>query len=336
MADLRVEYMGLKLANPLVVGACSLSSNVDMIRKIEELGAGALVIKSLFEEQIRHEIGELEDMLSLGDVSAEAITFFPDLPPAGARTHLMWVKRTREAVGLPLIGSINATANPVWVDYARRMEDCGVDGLELNFYAVETDLEKSAAEIEAALFRTVESVRSKIGLPLSIKLGPWFTSVANIAHRLDRMGVNAVVLFNRFLQPDIDPREEKLVNRMVFSTREEMRLPLRWIALLSGRVGLDLIGSTGVREPEDVVKYLLAGAQAVQVVGVLLQKKPSVLKDLLKGLSEWMDAAGYASVQDFRGKLSQNRQPAPPKVFERAQYFDFLLRANSERVVVTD
>lgn len=336
MANLQTQYMGIELANPLVVAACSLSSRVETIQRVEALGVGAMVIKSLFEEQIRHEAGTLDDMLSLGDVSAEAVSFFPHLPPDGARNHLLWVERAREAVQMPLIASLNAVSPSGWVEYARKLAETGVDGLELNVYAVEADLDRRSEDIEQRLIDNVTAVRAQTRLPLSVKLGPWYSSTANLVTRLEAAGVGAVVLFNRFFQPDIDPERQELFNRMTWSRAEDMRLPLRWIALLYGRVGLDLIGNTGVQEAADVVKYLLAGAKAVQVAGVLYHRKLDVIRELVSGLDAWMEAKGYEDLEAFRGKLSQAHHPAHPAVFERAQYFDFLRRANNEKIAADD
>lgn len=332
MADLTVSYMGIELKNPVVVAACSLSSKVATIQRLESLGAGALVIKSLFEEQIRHEARTLDEMLDLGGVGGEATSFFPRLDPAGARAHLKWVEEARAAVDMPLIGSLNAVTNDAWVDYARQLAEAGVNALELNTYAIEADPTRDAAAVEAQLLEMVGEVRGQTTLPLSVKLSPYYTSMANLVSKLDAMGVNGVVAFNRFFQPDIDPEKEELFNRMTWSTAAEMRVPLRWIALLYGRVGLDLIANTGVQEPKDVVKYLLAGASAVQVAGVLFRKKPDYLQTLISGLSEWMEGKGYGGIEDFRGILSQENQKANPAAFERAQYLDFLLRANGEHV----
>ncbi len=332
MADLTVSYMGIELSNPVVVAACSLSSKVDTIKRIEEYGAGAMVIKSLFEEQIRHEAGTLDEMLGMAGAGGEAVSFFPQLEPAGARTHLMWVEKARAAVKMPLIASLNAVSNDTWVEYAQQLADTGVNGLELNTYAIEADASRDAAAIEDQLLGMVGAVREQSKLPLCVKLSPYYTSVASVIGKLDAMGVNAVVTFNRFFQPDINPDTEELFNKMTWSTEAEMRVPLRWIALLYGRVGLDLVANTGVQEPKDVVKYLLAGATAVQVAGVLFRRKPEYLKALIGGLGEWMDAKGYGSLEEFRGKLSQENQPGNAAAFERAQYLEFLLRANGERV----
>ena len=336
MANLQTEYMGIPVNNPLVAAASSLSSHIDTIRRVADLGAGALVIKSLFEEQIRHESGTLETMLSLGDVSAESTSFFPQLPPDGARNHLLWVERAREAIEMPLIASLNAVSTSGWVDYARKLAETGVDGLELNVYAVEADLDRRSEEIEKRLIDNVAAVRAQTQLPLAVKIGPWFTSTANLVARLETAGANAVVLFNRFFQPDIDPERQELFNRMTWSRAEDMRLPLRWIALLYGRVGLDLFANTGVQEAADIAKYILAGAKAVQVAGVLYRRKLTVIPELLEGLQNWMDAKGYADLDAFRGKLSQAHHPAHPAVYERAQYFDFLRQANNERVGADD
>ena len=337
MADLKVSYLGIPLANPVVVAACSLSSKVDTIKQVEDLGAGALVIKSLFEEQILHEAGTLDQLLET-DLGAgpEAGSFFPHLEPAGASTHLMWVELARQQVKLPLIASVNATTNSTWIEYAKRLEGTGVDALELNVYAVEADLEKDAQTIEKQLIDVVAAIRQETTLPFAVKISPFYSSVANVVSKLEAAGANGVVMFNRFFQPDINPDTEEFFNRMTMSTAAEMRVPLRWLSLLYGRVGVDLIANTGVQEANDIVKYLLAGATAVQVAGVLYRKKLTYITELISGLDAWMETKGYASIEDFRGALSQQNHPGHVSSFERAQYLEFLMRANGAKVSIKD
>jgi dihydroorotate dehydrogenase (fumarate) len=333
MATLKTNYLGIELKNPIVVAACSLSSKIDTIKQVDELGAGALVIRSLFEEQIRHEAGELDDMLGQGaDYIAESLSFFPRVEHAGPKQHLRWIEKARAAVDMPLIGSINAITPSAWADYAKQMESAGVNAIELNTYAVQADVTRPGADIEKQLIDTVAAVRDEVTIPISVKLSPFYTSTANVAAALERAGASGLVMFNRFFQPDIDPDKESLFTRMSWSRRDEMRVPLRWIALLYGRTGLDLIGNTGIEDGSDVVRYLLAGASAVQVATALYRNKVSYITQLLQGVESWMKEKGYEQIDDFRGKLSQQACPANPAVFERAQYFDFLLRAGGDLV----
>jgi dihydroorotate dehydrogenase (fumarate) len=325
MADLQTAYMGIPLRTPIVVAASTISSYVDRVKMAEQAGAGALVIRSLFEEQIQFDRLRMEEALSVGEHSyAEATSYFPKLQHGGASEHLMWIEKTRKAVGIPLIASLNAVSAGGWTQYARQLSGAGVDGIELNVYTVAADPRKSGAEIEQELYQTVESVRAETSLPLAVKLSPFYTSVVHVAAELDRRGVQALVVFNRFLQPDIDPEGESLHSEMVFSTPAELRLPLRWAALLHGRIRADLAVSTGVHSGRDVAKALLAGATVVQVASALLQNGIPYLSTMLRELEAWMGEHGYTRPEDFRGKLSQ-KHADDPFLFERAQYVNLLL-----------
>ncbi len=325
MPDLTTRYMGLTLANPIVVAACSISNRVERIQMAERAGAGALVIRSLFEEQIQLEAFRLEESLSVGGESfPEALSYFPNLTPGEAAEHLMWVEEARKAVKMPLIASLNATSPGSWVSYAKRLEATGVDGLELNIYRVAADPTVPGSAIEQELYEIVEAVVSEVSIPVAVKLSPYFTSVANVAAELDRRGVAALVLFNRFLQLDIDPAREEPVSHMVYSSPQEMELPLRWVALLHGRVQADLALNTGVHSGVDVAKALLAGATVVQVASALLTHGIPYLSTMLRELEIWMGEHGYERPEDFRGRLSQ-KEVADPTAFERAQYVQLLL-----------
>jgi dihydroorotate dehydrogenase (fumarate) len=291
----------------------------------EQAGAGALVIRSLFEEQIQFDRLRMEEALSVGEHNyAEAASYFPKLQHGGAAEHLMWVEKTRKAVSLPLIASLNAVSAGGWTEFARQLAGAGADGIELNVYAVAADPRKTGAEIEQDLYQTVEAVRAEIRLPLAVKLSPFYTSTVNVAAELDRRGVNALVLFNRFLQPDIDPDGESLRSEMVYSTPAELRLPLRWTALLHGRIRADLAVTSGVHSGRDAAKALLAGATVVQVASALLQNGIPYLSTMLRELEAWMGEHGYGRLEDFRGKLSQ-KEADDPFLFERAQYVNLLL-----------
>jgi dihydroorotate dehydrogenase (fumarate) len=325
MADLQTTYMGIPLRTPIVVAASTISSYVDRVKMAEQAGAGALVIRSLFEEQIQFDRLRMEEALAVGEHSyAEATSYFPKLEHGGASEHLMWIEKTRKAVRLPLIASLNAVSAGGWAQYARQLSGAGVDGIELNVYTVAADPRKPGAEIEQELLQTVESVRAETKLPLAVKLSPFYTSIAHLAAELDRRGVNALVIFNRFLQPDIDPDGESLHSEMSFSTPAELRLPLRWAALLHGRIRADLAVTTGVHSGRDAAKALLAGATVVQVASALLQNGIPYLSTMLRELEGWMGEHGYSRLEDFRGKLSQKRAQ-DPFLFDRAQYVNLLL-----------
>ena len=325
MADISTKYMGLDLRSPVMVGASPLSRQIDNIKAAEDAGAGALVIHSLFQEQIEQETLELDEALAVGSERfAESLTYFPRLEHAGPREHLMWVEKTRKAVGFPLIGSLNAASSGRWVEYARKLESAGCDGLEINLYSVEADPHRSSEDIEKESLDIIAAVKSDVGVPVAVKLSPFYTSTASFARRAVEAGADALVLFNRFYQPTIDPDSETLEIGLVYSTPEEMRLPLRWIAILSAELDVDLAASTGVHRGRDVVSQILAGAKAVQTVSALLVNGIGHVTTLNRELSEWMTAHGYASIDDFRGKLSRNKV-SDPYAFERAQYVKLLL-----------
>lgn len=326
MADLSTTYMGIPLSSPVVVGACSLSGRVANIQRVEEAGAGALVIKSLFEEQIMAEALRLEEQQQVGaERFAESLTYFPPLEHAGPHEHLMWVEKTRKAVRMPLLASLNAVTPGGWGGFARQLQETGVDGLELNVYAVQTDPERSGAEVEAELYETVEKVLSEVSIPVAVKLSPFYNSLVHVAAELDRRGVKGLVLFNRFLQPDIDEESQTLRNAMNLSRPEDARLPLRYVALLHGRVAADLAASTGIHDGGGVARQLLAGATVAQVVSTLYINGIDQLKTINSELAGWMDRHGYTSLGDFRGKLSQEDVP-DRFAFERAQYVELLLQ----------
>jgi dihydroorotate dehydrogenase (fumarate) len=325
MDGLTTTYMGLSLANPLVVAASSISAHVDLIKLAEDVGAGALVIRSLFEEQIQLDQQHFDDLLMRGsDSFAEATTLFPKVRYGGPKEHLMWVERSRKAVKMPLIASLNAVSPGAWTHYARQLAETGVDGLEINYYVVAADPQRTGSDVERALFEVVESVVSEVTIPVAVKLSPFYTSTANVVHELEKRGAKAVVLFNRFLQPDIAPDLESLSHEMVFSTQSELKLPLRWIALLYGRTTMDLALSTGAHTGKDVIKALLAGATVVQTAAALLQNGVPYLSTMLFHLQTWMAEKGYDSLDDFRGNLSQ-KHCDDPFAFERAQYVKLIL-----------
>ncbi|MGD2058673.1 MAG: dihydroorotate dehydrogenase-like protein [Anaerolineales bacterium] len=325
MANLKTNYMGIEVSSPLLVAASSISSYIDRIKLAEQAGAGLLVIRSLFEEQIQMEAQRFEESLSVGAESfPEALSYFPEIEHGDADEHLMWVEKTRAEVDLPLIASLNAISLGSWTKYARQLESTGVQGLELNVYSVAANPKRSADDVEKALYDIVEAVKGEVSVPVSVKLSPYYSSMANVAAELSRRGVDALVLFNRFLQPDIDPLKQELKQEMVYSSPEEMKLPLRWVALLYGRIESELALNTGVHSGLDAAKALLAGAQVVQVASALLKNGIPYLSTMLRELEDWMEEHEYADLADFRGKLSQKEVP-DPLAFERAQYVKLLL-----------
>jgi dihydroorotate dehydrogenase (fumarate) len=325
MASLQTRYMGITLANPIIAGASDLTSNVDSIKRIEDAGAGALVLKSLFEEQIQLERFKLEEALNTGsELYGEMASIFPRLQHAGAKEHLMWVKKSRAAVKIPLIASLNAVTRATWVEYARQLADQGVDGLELNFFATPRDFDVGGAAIEEEQLEAVREVRKALKIPIAVKLSVFYSNPLNMISRLDREGVSAFVLFNRFFQPDINTERESIEQPFNFSIQADNRLPLRFAGLLYGKVKADVCASTGIVTGMDVVKMLLAGAGAVQVVTAFYRNGIKSIAAMLADVGKWMDGKSYATIDAFRGKLSAQKA-GDPWAYTRAQYAKMLL-----------
>lgn len=331
MTDISTSFMGVNMSSPIVVGACTLSNQIDNIRRAEDAGAGALVICSLFQEQVELEAMEIEDELLISSNHfAESLTYFPQMKHAGPREHIMWVEKARKAVRFPLFGSLNASSKGKWLEYAKQLEGAGCNGLELNLYSVETDPSKTAQDIEEESIDIVAEVKSSVKIPVAVKLSPWYTSMANVAERFSAAGADGLVLFNRFYQPTIDPDTESLVIRMNLSTPEELKLSLRWIAILAGTVDVDFAASTGVHSSKDVIRQLLAGARVAQTVSSVYKNGIDHISTMNLALSVWMDERDYECLDDFRGKLSQ-KNVKNPYAFERAQYVSLLMEAHDPR-----
>ncbi|MBN1263971.1 MAG: dihydroorotate dehydrogenase-like protein [Anaerolineales bacterium] len=325
MSNLETTYLGLKLKTPIIAAASSISSQIDRIQQAEKAGAGALVIRSLFEEQILQEALKFEEDLAVGSESfAEALSYFPNIEFGDAGEHLMWIRKTREAVDFPLIASLNAYSPGTWVKYAHKLEETGVDALELNPYAVAVNPKMSGADIEKTLYDVVKAVVNEVKIPVSVKLSPYFTSLMNVAGELEGLGVSGLVLFNRFLQPDIDADKETVTSKMTYSNPYESLLPLRWVALMSNTLRLDLAHNTGIHTGKDAARALLAGASVVQVASVLYRQGIPYLSTMLHDLEAWMEERGYSKIEDFRGKLSA-QEVDDPFTYERAQYVNLLL-----------
>jgi len=328
MSDLSTRYMGLQLPSPLVVASSSISNKPENFQSAEASGAGAIVLRSLFEEQIEAAETALQEAVSFqADANPEARSY---LPPQriGPREYLRLLDKAKKSVRIPVIASLNAAAAGSWSEYAKQLEDAGADGIEVNIYQVGADASVTGAEIEQECIEIVRSVRKAVKVPIALKLSPFFTSFANVAKKFDEEGVDALVLFNRFLQPDIDLDRMALHSSMQLSQPWEMLLPLRWTAILHGRVGADLAASTGAHDTAGVVKLLLAGATVVQLAASLLRNGVSHLTTLKNGLDEWMERGHYSAVADFRGALSQ-KEARDPRAFARAPYVNLILSQNS-------
>lgn len=320
--DLTTTYMGLKLKNPIVPSASPLSASVDNIRRMEDHGAAAVVLFSIFEEQLRQEEAFLNEALHSGTESfAEALSYFPahDDYSVGPERYLEIIRKAKESVSIPVIGSLNGVSNEGWIEYARRIQDAGADGLELNIYYIPTDVKLSALDVENRYLDVIRSVRAAVRIPVAVKLSPFFSSMANMARKIDETGVEAMVLFNRFYQPDFDLDELEVVPHLSLSSPYEIRLPLMWIAILYGRVRASLGATRGVHGAAEVVKYLMAGADAVMTTSALLKNGIEFLDVLLRDLRQWMETHEYASVSQMKGSMSQ-QSVADPSAFERANY----------------
>ncbi|MCX7875594.1 MAG: dihydroorotate dehydrogenase-like protein [Melioribacteraceae bacterium] len=324
--DLTTSYMGLKLKNPIVPSASPLSQKVETVKQLEDAGAAAVVVYSLFEEQINHESGELDHYLSYHAESyAEALNYFPQpdefkLTPYQYLDHIANLKK---AVDIPIIGSLNGVSTGGWIKYAQNIEQAGADALELNIYYIPANPKISGNEIEKMYFDVVKEIKSKIKIPVAVKLSPFFTSMSNMALNLDEAGADALVLFNRFYQPDFDLEKLEVVPNLVLSTNWEMRLPLRWIAILYGHLKASLALTSGVHSSEDVIKSVMAGADVVQIASELLIKGPGRVAELLKGVENWMIEKEYESIEQMKGSMSQ-KAVAEPAAFERANYMKML------------
>jgi len=322
MPDLTTTYLGLSLKNPVVASASPLSRKLYTARRLEDAGAAAIVMYSLFEEQITHESHELDHYLERGTHSyAESLNYFPDLDHynVGPEQYLEHLRRVKEAVSIPVIGSLNGISTGGWVEYAHKIEQAGADALELNIYYVPTDVDLSGAELEESYIQLVRDVRARVKLPIALKLSPFFTSLPYMAKRFVEAGANGLVLFNRFYQPDFDLEGLDVVPNLVLSTPHDLRLPLRWIAILYGRVAADLALTSGIHSASDILKAMMAGASVSMVASTLLTHGIDRLTHLLHTLNEWMELHEYASIMQMRGSMSQ-QSVADPAAFERANY----------------
>lgn len=325
--DLTTTYMGLKLKNPLVLSASPISTDVDKVKKAEEMGAGAVVMYSLFEEQINHEIDELDHFLSQGvDSFAESLSYFPqpeEFHNLHAEDYLNQVRKLKEAVDIPVIGSLNGVSPGGWMDYARKVEEAGADALELNIYYMATDPDTTSEIVEDIYLENLKTVKQVVKIPVAMKLSPYFSALANMATRLDKAGADALVMFNRFYQPDIDLDALEVAPNLNLSTSRELRLPLRWIAILYGRVKASLAATTGIHTTEDVVKMTMAGADVTMIASVLLRDGLAKVKEITEGLEKWMEKHEYASITQMKGSMSA-KSTADPDAFERANYIKTL------------
>ncbi len=321
-ADMATRYLGLKLSSPVVVAACPLTGELDVLRRLEECGAGAAVLPSLFEEQIESPpAADFQHAVGQPAAFTESLSFFHELREynRGPEAYLKHVAAAKAAVSMPIIGSLNATAPGSWIRYAKRIEEAGADALELNLYFMATDFETSSRDLEARYVSLVSAVRHEISIPLSVKICPYFTALPQMARRLVEAGADGLVLFNRFLQPDVDLDHMRCMPKLHLSTPDEVRLPLRWIGLLYGRLEASLAASSGAHFADDVMKLLLVGADVVMVASTLYRNGVEGLRTLVDGVQYWLDGNEFQSLDQARGTLSQRKCP-DPAAYERANY----------------
>lgn len=327
MADLRTNYMGLELKNPVVAGASNMVTNTDNLKRLEKAGAAAIVYKSLFEEQIQAENLELfERRTEYEERNAEMITLFPNSKSdlTYPEEHLWNLKRAREAVSIPVIASLNAVRLDTWVEYAKKIEETGVDAIELNLYTGPEKMNEGMDDVEKNHIQTVKDVKSAVSIPVSVKLSPYYTNPLKLISEMDKAGADGFVLFNRLFQPDIDTEAEKLTFPYSLSHPEDKRLPMRFAGLLHGNIKASICASSGIFKGEDVIKMLLAGSECVQVVSTLYLNQIEVIGTILSDIEKWMDSKGYNNLNSVRGKLSRNNSGSLLP-YRHAQYMDFVM-----------
>jgi dihydroorotate dehydrogenase (fumarate) len=324
--NLSTEYLGLKLKNPVVIAACPLCEPLDSLRRLEDAGAAAAVFPSLFEEQIEHDEVELTRVHQFGtDSFAEALTYFPEAEQYRFETdtYLESIAAAKKSLSIPIIGSLNGVSDGGWIRYAKLIEEAGADALELNVYFIPANLDMPGGEVEARYLELVSSVKKSISIPLAVKIGPYFSSPANMAKRIADAGADGLVLFNRFLQPEIDLEELAVRPRLVLSTPHELLLPLRWVAVLHGRIDASLAITSGIHEAAGMLQALLAGADVGMIASVLYTKGIGQIGEILRGMKEWMEEKEYESVAQLKGSMSLENCP-DPSAFARGNYMKTL------------
>lgn len=324
--DLTTVYMGMTLKNPIIPSASPLSKSLDNIKKMEDVGAAAVVLHSLFEEQITHESHELDHFLNFGtDTFSEASSYFPAMDEftLGPDEYLEMVRNAKEAVNIPIIGSLNGVSTGGWIEYAQKIQSAGADGLELNIYYIPTNPELSGTAVEKMYLDIVKDVKQSVSIPVAVKLSPYFSSTAYMADQLGKIGADALVLFNRFYQPNLNLETLEVDAHLTLSTSNEMLLPLRWTAILSHQIASDIAITTGVHTHIDVLKGVMAGAKVTMMASELLKNGIGQISSILQGVSDWMENYEYESIMQMQGSMCQ-KSVAEPAAFERANYMKTL------------
>lgn len=324
--NLLTNYMGLELSSPIVVSACTLSEDVSNIVQMEDAGAGAVVLFSLFEEQIKKEAAQYETIVrNTSNLFAEASDFFPDLElyHKGSGQYLENIRKAKERVKIPVIASLNGITNEGWISYARQMEQAGADAIEINIFFIPGDVHLSTSAVEHRYLNIIDEVKNTVKIPVAVKLNPYFSAMGNMAKRMQEYGADALVLFNRFYQPDFDINKLTLQHTLQYSESNEIKLPLLWIGLLYGRVPVSLAANTGVQTAIEVIKYILAGADITMTASSLYKNGISYIKTMNKELEAWMYSREFESIDSFKGVMSQ-QHISDPTSYERANYIKIL------------
>jgi len=330
MKNLKTIYMGIELDNPLILGACNMSNNIDDLLKAEDNGVGAIVFKSLFEEQVQLERLQLEEKLTEYDnVHAEMLTTHPKIEFSDTEKHLVKLRKAKERLSVPLIASLNAVNEDSWLEYATELAQTGVDGLELNLYQTPTDFEVESKEIEDYQISIVKKIKEKLSLPVSVKLSSEYTNVLTLIKKMDAVGVDGFVLFNAYYQPDININTLKHKRNFNLSKKGEYRKTMRYAGMLFGQIDADVCSSRGIFDGEDIVKHILSGSVCVQMVSSLYKNGLEQIGVAKKQLSEWMEEKEFNSIEEFRGKMAQKNLVPGSMVYKRAQYVDLLMRSDN-------
>ncbi|MCX7829849.1 MAG: dihydroorotate dehydrogenase-like protein [Acidobacteria bacterium] len=324
---LNTKYLGIEVKNPIMPAASLLTEDLSNLKRMEDYGAGAVILGSLFEEQVAEEEKALDFYLTQGSESfAEALSYFPSLNDyrTAPEEYLNLIRKAKESLSIPVIASLNGISKGGWIKYAKEMEKAGADALELNIYFIPTRLDETSEEIENIYVDTVKSVKESVNIPIAVKVSPYFSSFANMALKLHKAGASGLVLFNRFYQPDFDIDELEVKPHLEFSSSSSLRLALRWISILNERIDVDFSATNGVHTSEDAVKAIMAGASSVQVCAALYKNGIEYLREIVKGVEEFGKKKEYKSIQEMKGVLSQRKCPAP-EAFERANYIRTLI-----------
>lgn len=324
--NLSANYMGLNLKSPILVSSCTLSEELSNLVQMEDAGAGGVVLFSLFEEQLKKEAMQYDSISrSTMNAFAEARDFFPDLEEyhRGSEQYLENIRKAKEKLDIPVIGSLNGITNEGWISYSREIEAAGADGIEINIFYIPGDILLSTSSVEHRYLNIIDEIKNTVKIPIAIKMNPYFSAMGNMAKRMQDYGADALVLFNRFYQPDFDINKLTLLHNLEYSESNEIRLPLLWIALLHGRLKLSLAASTGVESSTEIIKYLLAGADVVMTASALYKNGIGIIKKMTRELENWMAARDYDKINDFRGLMSQ-KHISDPSAYERANYIKIL------------